>query len=68
MISTMSTPNQNLELDIEVIQVSIYCDIIRNILLVCPSISVIKAAVFAFIIKKQDIRRVKLFPLRTHQI
>ena len=60
-MSTMGTPNHNLELDIEVIQVSIYCDIIRNILLVCPSISVIKAAVFAFIIKKQDIRRVKLF-------
>lgn len=57
----MSGPNQKLELEIEVIQVSIYCDILRNILFVCPSISVIKASVFSFIIKKQDIRHVQLF-------
>lgn len=40
-----------LDLQIEVIQISIYCDIVKNLLLKHRSISVIKIISFSFIIK-----------------
>ena len=43
-----------LDLQIEVVQISIYCEIIKNILLKHRSISAIKAACFSFVIKKRD--------------
>lgn len=43
-----------LDLQIEVIQISIYCDIVKNLLLKHRSISVIKIISFSFIIKKRQ--------------
>ncbi len=43
-----------LDLQIEVVQISIYCEIIKNILLKHRSISTIKTACFSFVIKKRD--------------
>lgn len=43
-----------LDLQIEVVQVSIYYDLIRRILIKYRSISVIKVAVISFIIKKRE--------------
>lgn len=42
-----------LDLQIEVIQISIYCDIVKNLLLKHRSISVIKIISFSFHIKKE---------------
>lgn len=42
-----------LDLQIEVIQISIYCDIVKNLLLKHRSISVIKIISFSFITKKE---------------
>lgn len=42
-----------LDLQIEVVQVSIYCEIIKDILLKHRSISAIKIACFSFVIKKR---------------
>lgn len=46
-----------LDLQIEVIQISIYCDIVKNLLLKHRSISVIKIISFSFIIKRDSICR-----------
>lgn len=43
-----------LDLQIEVIQASIYCDIIKRLLLQHRSVSIVKVIVFSFIIKKQQ--------------
>ena len=43
-----------LDLQIEVIQISIYCSIVKNLLLKCRSISIIKTILFSFIIKKRQ--------------
>ena len=43
-----------LDLQIEVVQVSIYYDLIRRIMIKIRSISVIKAATISFIIKKRE--------------
>ena len=43
-----------LDLQIEVIQASIYCDIIKRWLLQHRSVSIVKVIVFSFIIKKQQ--------------
>ena len=43
-----------LDLQIEVIQISIYCDIVKNLLLKYRSISIIKIISFSFIIKKRQ--------------
>lgn len=45
-------PNDELEKTIEVIQVSIYYDIIKNLLAYHRSMSIIKVATFSFTIKK----------------
>lgn len=42
-----------LDLQIEVIQISIYCDIVKNLLLKHRSISVIKIISFSFYNKKE---------------
>lgn len=42
-----------LDLQIEVIQASIYCDIIKRLLLQHRSVSIVKVIVFSFIIKTQ---------------
>lgn len=42
-----------LDLQIEVIQISIYCDIVKNLLLKHRSISVIKIISFSFPTKKE---------------
>lgn len=42
-----------LDLQIEVIQISIYCDIVKNLLLKHRSISVIKIISFSFMFKKE---------------
>lgn len=42
-----------LDLQIEVIQISIYCDIVKNLLLKHRSISVIKIISFSFTNKKE---------------
>lgn len=44
-----------LDLQIEVIQISIYCDIVKNLLLKHRSISVIKIISFSFIINHKVI-------------
>ena len=43
-----------LDLQIEATQISIYCDIIRNLLLKHRSISIIKVILISFIIKKRQ--------------
>ena len=43
-----------LDLQIEVIQISIYCDIVKNLLMKHRSISIIKIIPFSFIIKKRQ--------------
>ncbi|MPM25207.1 hypothetical protein SDC9_71697 [bioreactor metagenome] len=45
--------DQLLDSQIEVVQVSIYCDIVKNIIVANRSMSIIKIAVFSFIIKKR---------------
>lgn len=44
----------SLDLEIEVIQVSMYCDIIRNLMGNIYSMSIVKIAVISFIIKKRQ--------------
>lgn len=46
-----------LDLQIEVIQISIYCDIVKNLLLKHRSISVIKIISFSFFQKRDSICR-----------
>ena len=46
-----------LDLQIEVIQISIYCDIVKNLLLKHRSISVIKIISFSFIINQMIISK-----------
>lgn len=41
-----------LDLQIEVIQASIYCDIIKRLLLQHRSVSIVKVIVFSFYVKK----------------
>lgn len=43
-----------LDLQIEVIQISIYCDIVKNLLLKHRSMSIIKVISFSFVIKKRQ--------------
>ena len=43
-----------LDTQIEIIQISIYCDIVRNLLLNSKSISVAKIVPFSFVIKKRN--------------
>lgn len=45
---------QFLDLQIEIVQISIYCDIIKNLLIKHRSMSIIKLSSFSFIIKKRD--------------
>ena len=45
--------DQFIDLQVEVTQISIYCDIVKNLLLKYRSISIIKAISFSFIIKKR---------------
>ena len=45
---------KTLDLQIEVVQVSIYYDLVRRILIKYRSISIIKVAVISFIIKKRE--------------
>lgn len=45
--------DQLLDLQIEVVQVSLYCDIIKSMIMVNECMSIIKIAVFSFIIKKR---------------
>ncbi len=49
-----------LDLQIEVIQASIYCDIIKRLLLQHRSVSIVKVIVFSFIIKSSSIYK-KIF-------
>lgn len=44
---------QFLDLQIEVVQVSIYCDIVRNLMVKHRSMSIIKIIAFSFTIKKR---------------
>lgn len=53
--------DDRLDLQIEVVQISMYCEIIKNMLLEHRSISVIKAACFSFVIKKRDHLRGSLY-------
>lgn len=51
----MSNETENiLDLQIEIIQSSIYCDIIKRLLLQHRNVSIVKVIVFSFIIKKQQ--------------
>ena len=50
-----------LDLQIEVVQISIYCEIIRNVLLKHRSISTIKIACFSFVIKKRNYLRGSIY-------
>ncbi len=52
---------KSLDLQIEVVQVSIYYDLIRRILIKYRSISVIKAAAISFIIKKREYMRGSIY-------
>lgn len=55
MENPMSNETESiLDLQIEVIQASIYCDIIKRLLLQHRSVSIVKVIVFSFIIKKQQ--------------
>lgn len=50
----MEKPNElkTLDLQVEAIQVSIYCNIIKNILVMHRNLSVVKMLAFSFVIKK----------------
>lgn len=43
-----------LDLQIEIIQISIYCDIVKKLLLKYRSISIIKIVTFSYIVKKRQ--------------
>lgn len=45
-------PNDELEEVVEIVQVSMYCDIIKNLLAYHRSMSIVKVAAFSFTIKK----------------
>ena len=49
--------DQLLDLQIEVVQASIYCDIINRIIVANRSMSIIKIAVFSFVIKKRTYQK-----------
>lgn len=53
-----------LDLQIEVVQVSIYYDLIRRIIIKYRSISVIKIAVISFIIKKREYLQGSIYSAR----
>lgn len=48
----MAPDNTRIGKAIEVVQVSMYCDIIRNLLAYHRSVSIVKVAAFSYIIKK----------------
>lgn len=52
---------KTLDLQIEVVQVSIYYDLIRRILIKNRSISIVKVAVISFIIKKREFFQKSLY-------
>lgn len=52
---------KSLDLQIEVVQVSIYYDLIRRILIKYRSISIIKVATISFIIKKREFFRGSIY-------
>lgn len=50
-----------LDLQIEATQISIYCGIIRNLLLKLRSISIIKVILISFIIKKRQYLQASIY-------
>ena len=52
--------NLLLDMQIEAVQTSIYCHIVKNIIARHRSISLIKVSVFSFVIKKRQHLRLKL--------
>ena len=57
----MINQNNALNTQIEIVQISMYCDIIKNILIKHRSLSVIKILTFSFIIKKNKCLRLDCF-------
>lgn len=57
----MNENSKILHLQIEAVQVATYCNIIKNILIKYRNLSIIKIAVFSFIIKKQECLQVECY-------
>lgn len=57
----MNENSKILHLQIEAVQVATYCNIIKNILVKYRNLSIIKIAVFSFIIKKQECLHIECY-------
>lgn len=52
---------KSLDLQIEVVQTSIYYDIVKSLIIESCSISIIKVAIFSFIIKKSRRQKISIY-------
>lgn len=53
--------DKQISLQVEAVQVSLYCDIIKNILVKHRELSIIKLLTFSFVIKKNECTKMKCF-------